>query len=197
MKDVFSLLIQELNSSVFILLAMLVAVGYGLLKIGEWKEKFSQHETKLGRLDSMDKRLTEVATKVQLIYENTNPRSLARSSSPLALTKLGESISEKIDGVQIFERLRPALLEAMEKKCPQQTSAYDIQAAALDIAKTYLPTALSPEELNRVKDVAYQEGILVEDVWIIFGVYLRDLVLAHRQIPSIEIDRTDPTRQEN
>lgn len=39
-------------------------------------------------------------------------------------------------------------------------------------------------------------GLLVDDIWTIFGVYLRDEILKKRNIPFIEIDRHDPTHQE-
>jgi hypothetical protein len=41
MTEIFLKLSDQLNSSVFVLMALLVATGYGLLKIGGWTERFS------------------------------------------------------------------------------------------------------------------------------------------------------------
>lgn len=196
MSPIIERILQELNSSVFVLLLILAAIGYGLFKIGGWKEKFRHHDEKLGKLDSMDAKLSELSFKVQLIYDNTNPRKLVAAHSPLALTALGHDLAGKIRAEEIFARLMPGLLDAIEKKCPQDTNAYDIQLEALDIAKNTIPTLLTAEEINTIKNAAFAMGILLDDIWTIFGVYLRDEILKKRNIPFIEIDRHDPTRQE-
>lgn len=195
MKDVLLAFAEHLNSSVFVLLAILVAAGLALYKIGALKEKFMQHDKGLGKLDTMNDKIIELATKVQLIYDNTNPRKLVAAHSPLALTDLGKDLSKRIDAEKIFSRLLPSLLADMNRKCANGTNAYDIQVAALDIAKNSLPTLLNAEEINKVKDVAFNLGILIEDVWTIFGIYLRDYVLNERSIPVMDVDKHDPERQ--
>ena len=61
MSPIIERILQELNSSVFVLLLILAAIGYALLKIGGWKEKFRHHDEKLGKLDSMDAKLSELS----------------------------------------------------------------------------------------------------------------------------------------
>ena len=51
---------------------------------------------------------------------------------------------------------------------------------------------LDSGELNTVKEVAFQKGILAEDVMMVFGVMLRDSILASRGIAVADVDQHAP-----
>ncbi|MBQ7608854.1 MAG: hypothetical protein IJU76_12945 [Desulfovibrionaceae bacterium] len=56
-----------------------------------------------------------------------------------------------------------------------------------------MPEILSATEIEALKKVAFDYGIILDDMWIIFGILLRDKTLAERNIPVIEVDRHSPT----
>lgn len=195
MGAILSQLLDQLNSSVFVLLAILGIMFWIVHRIGVWRERFGGYSQKLGALDDMREKMVELSTKVDLIYHNTNPRSLVASHSPLDLTDLGHKVSHAIGAREIFMSYRGQLIAAIDQRCPTGSNAYDIQVAALDIAKKDLPNLLSAGEINKIKEVAFAQGILLEDVWAIFGIFLRNVVLQERRIPVIEVDRHDPLRE--
>jgi len=195
MNALLTHLMNQLNSSVFILLAILFVVFWSIYKIGSWKERFLGYSNKMDKVDAMHDKMIELTTKVDLIYQNTNPRSLVASQSPLDLTDLGRKVADAIDATSLFESYRQGLLDSIEKRCPANSNAYDIQVAALDIAKREFPSLLSAGEINRIKEVAYAQGILIEDVWAIFGIFLRNTLLKERNIPVLEVDKHDPLRR--
>jgi hypothetical protein len=117
MQALFQQALHELNGSVVILLAILVGAGFVLWKLGALSMKFSHHEQKLDKIDTMAEQVVElkiasgqygtkldkidglsekVATlggKVDLIYQNTLRRPLIEARSPIALTATGQEVA--------------------------------------------------------------------------------------------------------
>ena len=62
MTEIFLKLSDQLNSSVFVLMALLVATGYALLKIGGWTERFSHLSQKIDGALSLEKTVIRRAT---------------------------------------------------------------------------------------------------------------------------------------
>ena len=189
MEAILSKLIDQLNSSVFVLLGILAVAAWALYHFGRWKEKFFTHDQRLDKVDSIHESVIELKTKVQLIYDNTNPRATLRSSSPISLTDIGNEIAAKIGTEAIFSRYLAALVGKANAKCPVGANAYDIQTISMDIAKKDLPGMANANEINLVKDEAFDRGLLAEDIWAIFGVYLRDHILRDRGIAVAEVDK--------
>lgn len=67
MAEILVKLSYQLNSSVFFLLVMLFAVGYGLLKIGGWAEKFLHLNQKIDDALSMEKTVIRLEQLTELI----------------------------------------------------------------------------------------------------------------------------------
>lgn len=226
MTTLFTELISQLNSSVFVLLGILVLAGYALFKLGKWNEKFMNQDNRLTKVEEIhstvirqderlqkvcdvhdmvirqDERLKQVeelsgivrqlSTKIDLIYTNTNPRSLVAAHSPLGVTKFGAEFADSTDARAVFERHLPKLRTALEASCSPGTNAYDIQQAALTVASTQLPEMLTAEEIDQFKQAAFNMGILYDDIWPLFGIWLRDTLLKARNIPIGDVDRHDP-----
>ena len=62
MTEIFLKLSAQLNSSVFVLMALLVATGYALLKIGGWTERFSHLNQKIDGALTLEKTVIRRAT---------------------------------------------------------------------------------------------------------------------------------------
>ena len=67
----------------------------------------------------------------------------------------------------------------------------------MNVIKINLLRLLNEEELIRIKNLAYQQGVLVEDFFGIFGVILRNHILQQKGIPISEIDKCDPAKQKS
>jgi len=91
MTEIFLKLSDQLNSSVFVLMALLVATGYGLLKIGGWAERFAHLNQKIDGALSMEKTVIRLEQLTELIYNNTLKTPLVKSFSPILLTRAGMS----------------------------------------------------------------------------------------------------------
>ena len=190
MPDILLKLIEPLNSSVFVLLVILGASYWGVYVVSKLIAKFSTHEDKLTKMDALSERLIEVKTKVDLIYQNTNPHKLVAAQSPLSLTATGQEVADKIDAKRIFERYAGQLERIIEEAAPK--NAYDVQVESMKIAQEKLIDLLDAHEINTIKEVAFSKGLLVQDVLGVFGVFLRDLILSKKGIPVADVDRNQP-----
>lgn len=183
-------LAQSLNSSVFVLLGILFVVFYGIYRLGSWSQKFKHHDDKMKSLEDMRDTVIRLDTKVELIYKNTIPMKLVQSQSPISLTDLGKTISEKIQVEKILGRNLSQLSSAVDAKGPK--NAYDIQMASMQVAKEKMLSLLNESELALIKQEAFQRGIVVEDMADIFGVLLRNHILQQKGLPIAEVDQHEP-----
>ncbi len=192
MRELLLHLMGQLNSSVIVLIVTLLLVVFAVYKLGRLVEKFTQHENRLLGVESIRDLVVELRTKVNMIYNNTNPNAVVINRSPLALTDFGKGLAKSIDAEALYAKYASDMLNALRKRCPEGSNAYDIQVAAMDIAAKELPNKLDAEEVNRLKQCAYNKGMPFDDIWPIFGIYLRDAILQERSIPVLDVDKHDP-----
>lgn len=197
MSEVFVKLIDQLNSSVLVLLVLLICLFVFVCKVsiwfGEWKAENKHHENRLSKIEDIHDTVVALKERVQMIYENTNPRAMTRSNSPVAITDKGLEVAEKVKARDIFDKYKHELIAEVEKANPN--NAYDIQAVSFGVVKEYLVKRLSDGELKTLKDEAFYQGVILEDIMTIFGVYLRDAVLAIKGIPLSDVDLYDKNRK--
>lgn len=192
MKEIVLALIGQLNSSVFVLLLILLLAGVLLYKMGTWTQKFKTHDGKVEKLENLAEKVVSLTTKIDLIYQYTNPNAPLRAQSPVALTPVGHEISTNLRAGDLFNKYSARLISEVEKTAPN--NAYDIQQASLQIAKSKMINMLDESELVKVKQEAFNRGILTEDVMGIFGIFLRNEILRQKGISLAEVDaHTPPT----
>lgn len=192
MEVVFSKLIDQLNSSVFILLGMVALSGWILFRGGRWTERFAHQSEKIEGIAPLTEKVTRLEAKVDLIYQHVNPNCSVQAYSPISLTNVGRDIVARIKAPTILERCYPALREHPDIMAAK--NAYDIQAACMRISRTEFEKCLNEAELVAVKQEAYERGNLLEDVLAVFGVLLRNRILEEKGIPVSEVDRHQPAR---
>jgi hypothetical protein len=175
MQILVSKLIDELNSSVFVLLAMLAASFLMAFRVGKWTQQFSHQDQKINVLESLSEKIIVLQTKVDLIYQNTHPNKVLGSFSPTSLTETGLNIARHVNASKILDQHFESLDTLVQAQQPK--TAYDIQVAAFRIAKEGLLPLLDSTTFTALKNEAYSNGILLEDILMIFGVLLRNKIL--------------------
>jgi hypothetical protein len=187
MQDIFMKLIEQLNSSVFVLLAILIFAFYAVYKIGAWKQLFLTHSDRIEKVERISDTVISIQTKLDLIYQYSNPNATVRSTSPANLTIIGHEIVKKINAEDIFRKHAIKLIGIVEGKGPQ--NAYDIQRVAFDVCKKEFLNLLNENELKVVKEEAFSRGLLVEDIMAVFGILLRNKILEDKKIPIADVDK--------
>lgn len=187
MEAILARLIGQLNSSVFMLLGILLVAFWAVYRLGLLVAKFTQQDLKIAALDNLAEKVVVLATKVDLIYQNTNPNKVVAAMSPISLTKVGTEIATKINADALLARHLVNLKKEVELVQPK--NAYDIQMAAMKATREKLITLLNETELIAVKAEAYARGLIVEDVLSVIGVLLRNHILKEKGIPISDVDK--------
>lgn len=194
MSTVILAIIDKLNSSVALLLLILLAVFFVLFKVGYWAHKLTAQDGRLDKVEGLAERVVALSTKVDLIYQIVNPNSPTRAGSPVKLTPVGEEIIVHVQAHTVLQKYLHRLVAEVERKEPQ--NAYDVQMASFDTAKGPMVHMLDEEELVRMKDEAVSRGILLEDVMSVFGILLRNHVLTAKGMSIADVDTNDPAQKE-
>jgi hypothetical protein len=160
-------------------------------------KKLTKVETKV---DSSEKHIDKLQGRVDLIYQYINTKSPIKAQSPTSLTEVGNEIVKNISANEILEKYKEKLCKEVEKNNPQNAydiqkqsqNAYDIQKQSFYIVRNKMKELLSEEELLKVKNEAYNRGLLIDDIISVFGILLRDLILKEKQIPISDVDKHTP-----
>lgn len=148
-----------------------LAVAAGtIFAFGLWKGKVDSDRA------SFKEFMKEVRNDIKEILRRLPSRTLA-GGSPLRLTDLGKSISERLGTPVLAQGLAPLLQERIEGKTP-----YEIQEMCFDyIRHEYKP----PDEVEAlIKTCAYDNGIDRGQVVDVLAVELRDRLLGMVPRPS-------------
>ena len=212
MDVIIQKIIDQLNTSVFVLLFVLYAIFFLIWKTSAfmaiWKHKQEDHakqlakasedsdkvialEANIGKAVQFSERIVRIETKLDLIFQKLTPNPFAQTQSPIALTKEGNQIASRINIEQTIARLYPNLIELVDKKSPK--TAYDIQECAFSVTRENLFSWLSIEEVNALKNEAFNRGMPVDSFYIIYGIILRDRILTERAIPIADVDLHAPS----
>jgi len=211
MDAIIQKLIDQLNTSVFVLLIVLIAIYFLIWKTSEfmatWKHKQADHEKQLERASEagdrvialetninkaveFGERIVRIETKLDLIFQKLSPNPFAQSHSPISLTDDGNEMAKKMNVEATIDRLYPNLIDLVNKKSPQ--TAYDIQESAFAVTRDKLFTWLSDAEINLLKNEAFDKGMPIDSFSIVYGVVLRDRILKDRNIPVSDVDLHTP-----
>lgn len=141
-----------------------------------------------GRLDKVDERLDCVDRKIetnstainqlrQVVFTRLNIPSVT-SESPLRLSELGKTLSEEIDAEAWVERIADQLKVSVAGK-----DAYEIQSFCFDYVEN--TDQYSDQERRTIHKVAYQRGIMAEEIRRVLAIELRDKLLEHTGLASL------------
>ena len=187
MVDVLKIFIEQLNSSVIILLVLLVLAFFLLYKIGGWINNFEHDKKRLDKFEEKTEKFIEIATKVDLIYQHVNPNLAVKNTSPLSLTEAGKKMQKEMNADIVFNRIVASEKEKILKS-HKEKNAYDIQMACVEWSKKYTLPLLTEVELDVIKKVAFNNGILLEDVLAILGIMMRNHILKELEISIADVD---------
>ena len=194
MDKLFLKFIEQLNSSVVVLIVILVICFILVYRMGSWTEKFQNLYKELEIIKKISDMVIELRTKVDLIYQYTNPRTLYKSTSPISLTENGITLSKEIGAEAIFDKYKEKLKKEVNTKKPK--NAYDIQQTSIEVVKNKFEQLLDEREILLLKETAFSKGYLVEDITYIFAILLRNNLLHEMKIPFAEIDKHDPQKSQ-
>ncbi len=185
---VFTRLIEELNSSVFILLVLLFATFWGIYKISCLLEKWRFKESELMKLrDDWNSSIPFIKERVDLLFQRGFPNSAIKTSSPVKLTETGTSIADAINAEGILDKQEATLEKLVNERSPN--NAYDLQQGCLRVVEDNIQRLLTIEESEIAKSKSLEYGIPLDNALAIIAVLLRDRLMKKRGWLHSDIDK--------
>ena len=192
MEGIFIKLLEQLNSAVFVLVAILIIAFWAVYKLGGIVKLFSHFQDKNKEIDgsiaAIKDTLSTINATTKLLYEEH--LSTVKSHSLVSLTEKGKEVSQAVKAEEKVAQHWQEIKAKLEEKNPK--NPYDIHVAALDIAKDCFDSLLSAEEKDEIKLYAYKIGMNLLEIYPIFGILLRDQYLKEKNISVEEIDQHTP-----
>ena len=137
--------------------------------------------------DGVKDSLTSLEVKVSALYDTISgdeDEILSESSSPVRLTKRGRKVAEKIHAEELVGKY------LNEFDATGLDNAYDIQQKAKQWADLELPKIMESQELNQLKNVAFEMGLALPSIFrTVIGLRLRDAVLSQKGISLESSDK--------
>lgn len=192
MSAIFLKLIEQLNSSVFVLIVILIIAFWATYKLG-WIinlfKSFKERNKETGNdIKSIGRTLSAVKATTDLLYKahlNT-----IKAHSPISLTEKGNTMSSDLKLEDKVTAHWNDIKNKIEEKEP--SNPYDIQVISMDIANGCFEQLFSELEKNEIKVYAYNKGEDLLQIFPIIGVIIRDRYLKEKGIPASEIDTHTP-----
>lgn len=161
-------------------------------KVDTLKSSAEKTESDLKAIKDEIKDLIKQAISIEVKLEERTYRGserLLKRKSPVSLNESGEKLLHSSGGDEFVIKNLDELIKLIEAKNPQ--SAYDIQ----EYSKTALKSLSSDARIIPLKDYAFKEGIELDDIITVMGVYLRDKALKRLGYTLQQIDESEPKKE--
>lgn len=181
MPEPIAQILQQLNAGIFLLIAMFIVMAFLLYHTGVLKARIEMHSKRIETLEKMLFLLGKMETALAKNSNHGQSEKDEAEKSSIVLTQLGQALAARIHARDMFEKYRRPLMGALAQKCPENATAADVQHCALNVAAGILPKAMEDADLAQVLKVTRELGVSLDDIWPIFGLYLRDAVLENKR----------------
>lgn len=123
---------------------------------------------------NLDKRVTNDVRGLDVRLSGVEGRlsSVTRTGSPVELSDIGQAAVSGSGLDRIIDEQQPELMAKLKER--KASSAYDIQEASRQLVEEM---AFTPEQEQRLKAFAFQQGLTLNEMYIAGAVYLRDIAL--------------------
>lgn len=152
-------------------------------KIGKYQNKVDNLEK---QSDKNEKGLQDVRDKAIACETALKEREpLTRRKSPVELTGRGQKILEESNGMKFVDENYLELKNLVEASNP--ATSYDIQ----ELSRQIIDDLKNDSRLNPIKDYLFKEGLELDDIVVVLGIYLRNKILIEKGITTDDIDKYD------
>ncbi len=182
MDALLAKLIDQLNSSVFTLLALLMIAFWIVYKFGglvktfsDFKDKHKEMDTHIGGIKDL---LASIKATTDLLFQ-AHIQTI-QTKSPLTLSPLGVAFSRELNLEEKIAYYWHDIRKDIQKASP--TNPYDVQIITMEIAHHCFENLFTSSEQAQIKLFAYQKGIHLLQIFPIIGVLIRDKYLEEKVI---------------
>lgn len=175
---------------VSVVLAIVASIGTALLTLGKYKQKVDTLEDNIKTLQQEMKDLSKSVTACETRLEERQkytPENVVKRRSPVTLSGVGTELLKKSGGDKFVDEHLNDLIERIKQKSPK--TAYDVQVLSQEVLKDIQ----NDDIFNPIKDFAFKEGTDLDVMFVVMGIYLRDIAIPKLGYKMSDVDMSDPT----
>jgi hypothetical protein len=138
-----------------------------------------------GHIEKMQEDIVYLKVNFDVFKDISHP--LSQAKSPIALTELGNKISEELEANKMIISSWDMIYSDLEEHTAGQ-NAYDIQQYCIETATVDLSRFISKADLDKVKMYAFRNGKSLAYYAPVFAIPIRDRYLKQKGINISEVD---------
>lgn len=143
--------------------------------------------------DLMSKISNDLSYLKGVIGTSKMQNPLTESHSPVGLSEKGLEVAKEMDIYNIVDANWINIMSLIETHASSY-NAYDIQQYCIEEATVALDKLFKPEDVDKIKLFAYNEGQTLAYYGMMIGVIIRDKYFHKKNIPILDIDTYDPNK---
>ncbi len=176
-------------ANVFIPLGISLGISLAgiLVTFFVYRSKVDRLEADVKEIRTDCKEVRDKVIKCETALDYKEP--LTRKKSPVSLSDRGTRVLAESGGQSFVEQNYAELKVEVENKKP--ATSYDIQEAA----KQVIEDIKDDSRINPIKEYLFKEGMELDDIVVVLGIYLRDKILKERGVAADDIDQYDPDKK--
>lgn len=174
----------------------------GILYLTHWvvhylTKNISKLDNKMEKVDKLEQNMDSIKENLHFIKATlnviqSNNSGLTQSHSPIGLTKKGKDVASRMGINDILVRNWDNIYEFIEAQ--HLENPYDIQQFCIETATINLDKLFSYQDVDKIKEFAFNEGQQLAYYGSMIGVIIRDKYFEVKGIPISEVDKNDPTK---
>ena len=174
--------------------AVFIFIIWAAVKAGSVLEKYKLIDKMESTLDKIKDDMSIVKAFMEVAQRNSNP--FAQSQSPINLNKKGVEVSNNLKAKEIINSVWDKISSKVsgEISIVKERNSYSIQEICFKIGKSY-SKYFSSSDMDRIKTVAYDEGVDLSSFDLLFGIEIRNRYFLENKIGIEEIDKHDPAKK--
>lgn len=180
--SIFLQLINQLNSSIFVLITLLFVLFFLVYKAGSMTQTFASFNNKHMKFDDAIDRIKDLLSKIQattdLLYQMQ--LTTVQSHSPLGLSEKGHQVAIEIAAEEKINSHWDTIKARFN--LASLSNPYDIQTQALDLAVHCFDSIFTEEERTQIKTYAFNMGMNLLEVYPVLGIKIRDKIFEELSI---------------
>lgn len=192
MWDIIKSIIASPAGSFGFVVGVLFLAGWIIAKISK---VVTIANMKSQNVDKLENNLDTIKQDIQVIKATldvmqSGKSSLTKSHSPVSLTSLGEDIAKQMGIYDMIARNWPMIYDNLVKNVSSK-NAYDVQQYCINTATVSLEKFFCPEDVDRIKMFAYNNGNPIAYYGSMIGVIIRDKYFEVVGIDVKEVDKCE------
>lgn len=154
------------------------------------------HSEKLNKIDAVDAKIDGIMQTLQLMSGLSKKNSIIQAQSPVNLTNYGRKLIEELEIPNIINENWNIISKYVEDNS-KSMNPYDIQQFCFNYVFSKASDVLGEKGHDAVKNKAYELGLPSINILQGVAILIRNRYFEEHNIGISEVDKHDPTKNNN